>query len=602
VAGAPAVPTAPRSRWRHWGRRCLDWRGTRWLRFLLIWPLIEVYRGCVRRSLRWRLAESHVGTILLSVLAVSLVGALATVGAAFIQRPMDQEPASEAKLVAKGLENLGWVDDLTLLDQPATRSPTMVAVEEGDIAPPAQIGREAQARTSALLEAMKSGTIGPNAYTQDVNLEAATVLGRQLANIASISVVGPDLTVLASSEPSLIDRSALLISPTALGVADSALQGETSTETNTAIMEGIGSITGSYPLYSSTGSIVGAVVLDKSERTLTSDWAFAALILEYIGELALTIAVLIGLPAIPIGTVIGIRRARAISQPVRELAVAADEIADQRLDARVRVEGEDEIATLGRRFNEMADRLQESLQREAAARARAEKLLAANRELVANVSHELRTPVALVRAHLESLGGEPEHVEEYARIALRETDRLEALVNDLFQLARLEGQGMSLDREPFDAGAAVREATESLIEPARREAGIAMRTDIAADDLTGLGDRSRLVQTLQNLIRNAIRYTPEGGIVLVGARAEGDEILVTVQDTGVGIAPEDLPHVFDRFYRADRSRNRAQGGAGLGLAIVRGLVEAMGGTIAVESEVGEGTRFTIRLPRATAAV
>ena len=161
------------------------------------------------------------------------------------------------------------------------------------------------------------------------------------------------------------------------------------------------------------------------------------------------LALLIGLPAIPIGTVIGIRRARAISRPITELARATDAIAERRLDARVRVEGEDEIAALGRRFNEMADRLQASVAREAAARARAESLLAANKELVANVSHELRTPVALVRGHLESLADEPSNGRGVHRIALRETDRLESLVNDLFQLARLESRGRPLEREPL---------------------------------------------------------------------------------------------------------------------------------------------------------
>ena len=474
-----------------------------------------------------------------------------------------------------------------------------LTVVDDRVAPTARVAREAQAKTSALLEAMASGEVSPNVFTKDVNLE--TSVGKRLANVSSISIVGRDQTIIASSEPILNGRSALLIGPAALGVARSALDGSTSTSDNSRIVESIGSITGSYPLESSDGRIVGAVVVDKSARTLPTGWRFAALVLQYVGELALAIALLIGLPAIPIGTLIGIRRARAMGRPITELAIAADAIAEQHLDARVRVDGDDEIATLGRRFNQMADRLEQSLNREAAARARAEALLAANQELVANVSHELRTPVALVRAHLESLAGEPERVDEYARIALRETDRLEALVDDLFQLARIEGQGVALAREPFDAGAAAREATESLVEPARRDAGIVMRADVEAeheDELRCVGDRARLVQVLQNLIRNAIRFTPEGGIILVGARPDGDAVAITVQDTGVGIPPKDLPHVFDRFYRSEQSRNRSHGGAGLGLAIARRLVEGMGGTIGVESQLGEGTRFTIRLLRA----
>src|SRR5690606_14039354 len=194
---------------------------------------------------------------------------------------------------------------------------------------------------------------------------------------------------------------------------------------------------------------------------------------------------------------------------------------------------------------------------------------------------------------------EPEQAEEYTTIALREADRLESLVDDLFKLARLEGADATLVREPYDAGGAVREATESLIEPARREAGILMQADIAAGNLRVIGDRARLVQVVQNLVRNAIRHTPEGGIVLVTARPDADHVIVSVQDTGYGISAEDLPYIFDRFYRGERSRNRSLGGAGLGLAIAKRMIEQMDGAIAVESELGEGSMFTISLPRDT---
>lgn len=580
-----------------YGQRCLTWRGWRALRYLLIWPLIQTYRDCIRRSLRWRLAESHVGTVLFSVVAISLVGSVAAVSRTFVDKPMAQEPAREAKWVAEGLTKLGWADDLALLPSSALGSLTMIALDDDRVVQTARVARVAQENISALLSAMATGQVIPNEFTKDINLGASFVVGERLANISSISIVGRDQTVLASSEPLLNGRSVLLISSTAMGLAQKAINGSDSTSANTGINEGIDSITGSYPLKASDGRTIAAVVVDKKSRTLPTGWRFSLLVLTYVGAIAARILLLVGLPAIPIGMIVGIRRARAISRPISELAATAEAIGEDKLDARVRVEGDDEIGQLGRRFNQMADRLQESLTREAAARTRAEGLLAANRELVANVSHELWTPVALVRAHIETLADEPERVDEYCRIALRETDRLEALVNDLFQVARLESQAMQLEREPFDAGAAAREATESLAEPARREAGIVMRAEVGAGDLGCVGDRARLVQVLQNLMRNAIRFTPEGGIILVGAREEGDAVAVTVRDTGVGIAPDDLPHVFDRFYRSEQSRNRSHGGAGLGLAIARQLIEAMGGTIAVESELGEGTVFTIRLPR-----
>ena len=552
------------------GRRCLQFRGASALRFLLVWPLIRYYRECVRRSLRWRLAESHVGTVLLSVLVISVVGAAAVVGWTLIRNPIAEEPSREASWVAEAIMDLGWtVDDL----------------------------REPQAST--LLALMATGKIGPNEFDEDVNLLAD--VGKRLQNIQTISVVGQDRRVIASSDPALVNQSAILINSVSLGVADRALGGSSSVEQNTVIRTGLRTITGAYPLRDGEGSIIGAIVVAKSASSLPTGWKAIGLALEYSGDIALTIALLVGIPAIPVGVVIGIRRAQAIGRPISELATVADLLAQQRLDVRVRVQGEDEIGLLGERFNQMADRLQESLTREGAARARAEALLAANKELIANVSHELRTPVALVRAHIESLADEPERCEDYARIALRETDRLERLVHDLFDLTRVENKVLQLEREPFDVGAAVREATESLVEPTRREAGIVLKAMVEGDDLRSVGDRARLVQVLQNLIRNAVRFTPEGGIILVGAQADGDAVNVTVQDTGSGIPPDDLPHVFDRFYRGERSRNRAAGGAGLGLAIARQLVEAMGGQIGVESVVGEGSTFTIRLPRADQA-
>ena len=554
---------------RGWGQRCRKFRGLRALRFLLLLPLIDYYRGCVRRSLRWRLAESHVFTVLLSVLVISMAGAAGVVGWTLVQNPMDEEPSREAQWVAEALEDLGWtVPDLQAL------------------------------RASWLLEAMKTGAVGPNEVDEDVNLNA--YLGKRLANITSISVVGPTRNVLASSDPSLVGRSSILIGSVALGVATRALDGSSSVEENTVIRTGIKTYTGAYPLKDPEGNVVAAVVVTKSGRSLPTGWGAVRLTLDYVGQIALSIALLVGIPAIPVGVILGVRRAQAIGRPVSELANVADMLTDQHLDVRVRIKGEDEIALLGTRFNQMAERLEGSLTREAAARARAEALLAANKELISNVSHELRTPVALVRAHIESLADEPEKCDEYARIALRETDRLERLVHDLFDLTRIENRVLQLEREPFDAGAAVREATESLVEPTRREAGIVLMAKVAPDDLRCVGDRARLVQVIQNLTRNAIRFTPEGGIILVGARATPDSVQVTVQDTGTGIAPEDLPNIFDRFYRGERSRNRAAGGAGLGLAIARQLVESMGGQIAVESVVGEGSTFTISLPRVAA--
>jgi signal transduction histidine kinase len=550
----------------------------RLLRFLFVWPLIAAYERKAARSLRWRLAESHLLTVFVSVLAIAVIGGGVLVAYAFVENPVKQEPVNEAQIIA------GMLQDMRLTSPEALSQPEV----------------------SSLLMYIATGEVGPNSFDKNVNLMAD--IGSRFDNIKSISIVGHDHVVLASSVPGFVNKDALLVGPTVLGPAESALNGRPGTSHESVLNRPNNKfITGSYPLYAVDENgepirdqVIAAVVVDKTDRTLPEGRELVWLAVNYVGQIGLTIAVLVGIPAIPVGLIIGLRRARGIAKPVSETAQAARSIAAGDLSVRVHVAGRDEIAELGHSFNKMADRLQDSLETEAEARTRAEQLLAANRDLVANVSHELRTPVALVRGHLEALETDPEHTEEYVRIALRETDRLERLVNDLFQLSRLENKIVKLERVPFDGGAAVREAQESLAEPARRTAGITMLAEVGEGDLRCLGDRARLIQVLQNLIRNAIRFTPEGGIILVGAHPEDEAVAFTVRDTGIGISEEDLPHVFERFYRSDSSRNRKSGGAGLGLAIAKELIEQMGGTIEVDSELEEGSVFTIRLPRAAA--
>jgi signal transduction histidine kinase len=163
-------------------------------------------------------------------------------------------------------------------------------------------------------------------------------------------------------------------------------------------------------------------------------------------------------------------------------------------------------------------------------------------------------------------------------------------------LTRLESRRFELHLEDADAGSIVREAIESLSGLARREAELTLTAQIGEGNLTCTCDRQRLVQVLQNLIRNAIRFTPQGGIIVGTSERIDDTIAISVHDTGVGIPPEALPNIFQRFFRAEQSRSRAAGGSGLGLAIAKELVEAMGGTISVESAVNEGSTFTITLP------
>jgi len=282
--------------------------------------------------------------------------------------------------------------------------------------------------------------------------------------------------------------------------------------------------------------------------------------------------------------------------PVRtrlgELQAAAQRLGAGDIGARAAERGADEVTDLARAFNRMADDLQ----------ARVEALAAADRarrQLLADVSHELMTPLTVMRGYVETLAMAELRLdagirERYLRIVDEETRRLERIVGDLLDLARLEGSGTAIrrDRVPlqvlFDRTAAryERDLTERHI----RFAG---RVDPGAEMVSG--DANRLEQVLQNLAANAIRHIPDGGQLTMTATADHDAIRLTVRDTGPGIAPEHLPHIFDRFYKADAAR--ASGGSGLGLSIARAIVEAHGGTITARNE--DGAVFDIRLPRET---
>jgi two-component system, OmpR family, phosphate regulon sensor histidine kinase PhoR len=229
------------------------------------------------------------------------------------------------------------------------------------------------------------------------------------------------------------------------------------------------------------------------------------------------------------------------------------------------------------------------------------------RELTVNVSHELRTPLTSIKGFTETLldGAMTDEItaRRFLSIINSEADRLVKLVDDLLDLSRLESKRVTLDLRPVDVGALVADTVERL-RPLAQSSGVALHA-VASPGIRIAADADRLQQVLTNLIDNAVKYTPTGGRIEVRADADNGAVAVSVADTGKGIRPEDLPHVFDRFYRADRSRTRGpsagvgnrSGGTGLGLAIARHIVEAHGGRISVRSRLDEGTTFTFTLPR-----
>lgn len=234
-------------------------------------------------------------------------------------------------------------------------------------------------------------------------------------------------------------------------------------------------------------------------------------------------------------------------------------------------------------------------------RARAERADQSRRELIVNASHELRTPIASIRAHVDALLPEGERpsdadTRQYLTIVQREAERLGALVDDLLALARADANELRLDVRPIACGEVAEEVYQSLGPLARRERQVTLVHRIAPNLPLVLADRDRLAQVLLNLVRNAITYTPAGGIVSIDvAQADQGSVAISVSDTGVGIPPEDLARVFDRFYRTDASRARSTGGFGLGLSIARDLMQAMGGQITAESNAGEGSIFRVYL-------
>ncbi|HEY63980.1 MAG TPA: HAMP domain-containing protein [Caldilineae bacterium] len=287
-----------------------------------------------------------------------------------------------------------------------------------------------------------------------------------------------------------------------------------------------------------------------------------------------------------------------LTAPIRQLQAAARAIAEGKLDHRVRVNSEDELGELAQTFNAMAESL---------AQAEAQR-----RHLMADIAHELRTPLSVIQGNLEAMldGVLPLDAERIASLH-EETLLLNRLVADLRLLSLAEAGQLKLERTETDLREVIERAVE-LMAPRAQEKAIQLEVQVAEDLPWLLIDADRIHQVIGNLISNALRYTPEGGRVHIQAfkgrppGERGQAVIVQVTDTGSGIAPEDLPHIFDRFYRADKFRSRSSGGSGLGLAIVKYLVEAHGGRVWAESPIFTdangstyGTRVSFSLPLPT---
>jgi signal transduction histidine kinase len=271
--------------------------------------------------------------------------------------------------------------------------------------------------------------------------------------------------------------------------------------------------------------------------------------------------------------------AETLSRPLRRIRAAADRLERGDLDTRVEPGGAPELRSTGRALNRLAETLEH-----------AEVLRKAG---VADLAHELRTPVNGLLARIEAAQDRLLPLDENLAAMHEEAVRLTRLLDDLARLADAEQPGLLLDKHPVDL-AQVADSAATAFAPQFAEAGIAFTAH--TDPAWVAGDSGRLEQIVVNLLSNALRYTEPGGqVTLTVARADGD-VSLDVSDTGIGIPPEDLGHIFTRFWRGDRSRSRATGGTGIGLAIVREIVRAHDGRIDVDSAPGKGSRFRVTLP------
>ena len=294
-----------------------------------------------------------------------------------------------------------------------------------------------------------------------------------------------------------------------------------------------------------------------------------------------------GLLAAGIALVVARWLARGMTQPLRDMAAAASRMETGDYAGRVQTKSRDEVGQLATAFNRMSSELQ--------------NLEQSRRDLVANVSHELKTPIAAIRAHLENLLDGVEDPDPHAlQVMLSQTERLSRLIEQLLELSRLESGELPLQREDVSLAPLVT-LVLSEIDVARSYNGVTVESELPEDLPAVDADRERVHQVLFNLLDNAVRFTPPGGAVTVSAHRHDGSVEVQVADTGVGIPPEHLPRLFERFYRADPARSREDGGTGIGLAIARSVVEAHGGHIRAESELGKGSVFTFDLPVASAA-
>ncbi|MDD5499021.1 MAG: ATP-binding protein [Dehalococcoidales bacterium] len=289
-----------------------------------------------------------------------------------------------------------------------------------------------------------------------------------------------------------------------------------------------------------------------------------------------------GLIAALVAFGVGVLLTRQITRPIKALNSGAIRLADGQLDYRVKVKTNDEIGQLATSFNSLADSL--------------EKGEKARRQMTADIAHELKTPLTVIEGTVDGiLDGVFEASPEHLNSIKDQTAMLTRLIKDLRDLSLAESGQLKLNLEPLDFAALLRSVVSQYqIKAVEKKINLVIDEQGSMPEIEA--DRLRIEQVIANLLTNAIRHTPESGQILLSVKFEGQDILTSIADTGEGIDAGDLPHIFERFYRAGDSRARCEGGTGLGLSIVKQMIEAHGGRVWAESHTGKGTVFSFSLP------
>ena len=522
--------------------------------------------GLLPTRLRWQLTLSHLIAIALTL--VLMVGAVALIAALALglHRRTSSSAAADAQVVAASIG--GMVGGGDTVDLPVVLN---------DLA-------------AGTLRTSTAGFGGPGWTRGGASATA-------LSDIAYIAVIGPNGALIAGSDgtpapPAGTDDELAAIAADALAgrVAKTAVQGSGA---------GGARSLGAAPVIDGSGRPIAAVVVAKRTAATTSSWPSPLVVLAAFG--AASVAVLAGasLFAFVAASLVAWMLAGRLAARLERLGEAARALAAGDLEARV-VEGPaDEVGALARQFNAMGAELQRQLTELTAERDRVRGVLQNRRRLVADVSHELRTPIATINGYLQAALQDGERLPDDLRLDLETMDeemaRLQRLVDDLFTLSRADVDRLNLRREPVELDCLVRRVRDRMAPLAWRQRRVEVVAAIEDDASVALADGDRVEQIIVNLVANAVRHTPPGGLVAVAACSDEELVRLDVRDTGSGIAPADLDHVFERFYQSGTATG---GGAGLGLAVVKELAEAMGGSVTVASTPGEGTCFTVLLPRA----